>query len=174
RLSKFRVFIEQQKWKRTLKSMIGESYVPTSGKFVYVGLHYQPELTSFPLGGFFNNQYLMLLMLSSVIPSDWKILVKEHPSIFRYVKKNVTIFRSREYYTSLKRIPKVELMGHRSDPFKLIDSAACVATLTGTMGFEAVLRGKPCLVFGDAAYVGCEGVFRINSFQDLEDAFKAL
>src|SRR5690606_37726515 len=79
-----------------------------------------------------------------------------------------------EYYTSLKRIPKVELMGHRSDPFKLIDSAACVATLTGTMGFEAVLRGKPCLVFGDAAYVGCEGVFRINSFQDLEDAFKAL
>ena len=174
RLRKFAVFMDQQRWKRALRSLVDTSFVPPKGKFVYVGLHYQPELTSFPLGGFYNNQYLMILMLSSVVPDDWKIIVKEHPSIFRYVKKNVTLYRSAQYYASIKNIPKVELVDFTHDSFGLIDASACIATLTGTIGFEGVLRGKPCLVFGQASYVGCEGVNKVASYRELKQAFDEL
>lgn len=174
RIRKFRVFIEQQKWKRSFRSLINPNFTPSKGKFVYVGLHYQPELTSFPLGGLFNNQYLMILMLSAAIPDDWKIVVKEHPTIFRYVKRNVTLYRSKKYYSSLKEIPKVEFVDFNHDSFELIDQAGCVATLTGTLGFEGVLRGKPCLVFGEASYVGCEGVNKVDSFESLHQVMREL
>ena len=42
------------------------------------------------------------------------------------------------------------------------------------MGFEAVLRGKPCFVFGDAPYLGCEGVSKVSTLEDATKAFQEL
>ena len=50
--------------------------------FVYVPLHLQPERSTNPLGGVFDEQYLMVGMISSELPSGWRIYVKEHPSQF--------------------------------------------------------------------------------------------
>lgn len=163
---------KQRSWKQALAA-VKNNTIP-KGKFIYVGLHYQPELTSFPLGGFYNNQHAMVMLLSAVIPDDWKVVVKEHPTTFAYVKKNMTLFRSSEFYRSLRKIDKVQVVDHTVDSFNLVDASTCVATLTGTLGFEAVLRGKPCLVFGDAPFLGCEGVFKVTTQPDAVKAFAAL
>jgi hypothetical protein len=48
-------------------------------------------------------------------------------------------------------------------PFVLIDKASAVATVTGTVGLEALIRGKPVLAFGAAQYRGAKGVFVADS-----------
>lgn len=171
---KFSSFAKQQVWRRAFRKLVNKSINLSSTKFIYVGLHYQPELTSFPLGGLYNNQHLMILMLSAVIPDDWKIIVKEHPTTYKYVKKNMTLYRSEQYYKFLKNIPKVDFVDYTFDSYELIDKSIVSATLTGTTGYESVLRGKPCIVFGDAPYLGCEGVYRVTDFQSLKEIWNKI
>ena len=54
-----------------------------------------------------------------------------------------------------------------SDPFETIDKATMIATTGGTSALEAVARGKPALLFGDAWYRDCPGVHRIRSAGEL-------
>lgn len=174
KIRNFKTYLKQQQWKRTSRAIANKSIDLSRNNFIYVGLHYQPELTSFPLGGLYNNQHLMILSLSAVIPDDWRIIVKEHPTTFAYVKRNMALFRSKHYYDSLRNIPKVDFVDYTFDSFELIDRSKIVATLTGTVGYEGVLRGKPCIVFGDAPYLGCEGVFKVADFKSLKDIWHEL
>jgi capsule polysaccharide export protein KpsC/LpsZ len=50
--------------------------------------------------------------------------------------------------------------------FELIDNCLFVATITGTVGVESVVRGKPVLVFGDPWYRGIPGSININEIKD--------
>jgi hypothetical protein len=53
------------------------------------------------------------------------------------------------------------------DSFDLIDRSLAVATTGGTAGIEAVARGKPVLLFGDAWYRNCPGVYRVRNCKDV-------
>jgi capsule polysaccharide export protein KpsC/LpsZ len=56
-------------------------------------------------------------------------------------------------------LPNVKLVSFSTTSFELIDHSIAAATVSGTVGFEAVSRGKPVFLFGHAWYKGCEGVF---------------
>ena len=47
-----------------------------------------------------------------------------------------------------------------------------MATATGSVGFEALFRGKPVFMFGSRFYQYAEGVYRIHSVQDLQNALE--
>jgi len=49
-----------------------------------------------------------------------------------------------------------------------------VATLTGTTGWEALMKGKPVLSFGYAWYAGCEGVFSVRDIEACTQAMKLI
>ena len=133
-------------------------------KYVYFPLHYQPEATTYPIGLHWIDLSLPIRMLSSVIPDDWSIYVKEHPCTFSPASNRGGFFaRDIHYYENLKKIPKVKIVSIESDSFDLIDKAQAVGTLTGRPSWEAVNRGVPGLVFGSAWYNGCEGVSYIDS-----------
>jgi hypothetical protein len=53
-----------------------------------------------------------------------------------------------------------------ADQFELIDNSIAIATTTGTVGFEALARGKPALIFGDVWYERCIGAWRIHNLND--------
>jgi hypothetical protein len=132
--------------------------VNVSQPYVYVALHYQPEASTSPLGGVFVDQYLMVEMLSKCVPDGWLVVVRENPFQLKR-RSSGDLARPLNFYHRLAKLPNVRLASLDASPFSFIDGAKAVATVTGTSGWEAVMRGVPVLAFGRAWYLGCEGVF---------------
>ncbi len=141
--------------------------------YLYFPLHYQPENTSNPLGEAFDDQFLMIDMLSKCAPADWKIYVKEHSSQW-HPKFHGECYRSTDFYDRLVDLPNVQLVPVSTPNFELIDHARAVVTITGTAGWEAVVRGKPVFIFGHAWYKFCEGVFYVPSVEKCKAALSKI
>jgi hypothetical protein len=139
--------------------------------YLYFPLHYQPERTTSPEGGRFVHQYLAIDLLSSVLPNDTHIFVKEHPSQFSSRLQGEK-GRSLQYYNHIRDIPKVSLVPLDSDPFELIDNSKAVATITGTAGWEALVRGKPAIIFGNAWYRSAPGCHHIDEIKGSANVVK--
>jgi hypothetical protein len=138
--------------------------VDLSQPFIYVALSFQPERTSSPMGSIYVNQLLMVDLLVQSLPSGWRLYVKEHPTQFtasKYYRSQSS--RTKDFYDDLAALPNVTLVPMDFDSFGLIDHSVAIATLTGSVGWEAVHRGKPVLLFGYPWYRGCEGTFQITS-----------
>ncbi|MFH0919374.1 MAG: hypothetical protein V1913_03360 [Fibrobacterota bacterium] len=133
-----------------------------SKKYIYVALHYQPECTTSPMAGPFVHQILMIQLLAHVLPKDVLLYVKEHP------RENLVIDLS--FYEDMHALPNVRLMPRNFDSQKLIDSSLAVATGTGTAGWEALLRGKPVIMFGHYFYQYAPGVFHVGSIEECRAA----
>jgi hypothetical protein len=56
----------------------------------------------------------------------------------------------------------------------LIKTSQAVATITGIPGWEAILRGKPALIFGYSWFMHAPGVFRVRSVSDCREVFKKI
>ncbi|MBI3046059.1 MAG: hypothetical protein HYY86_00730 [Candidatus Harrisonbacteria bacterium] len=138
--------------------------------FIYVPLNYQPERTSSPQGGVFVNQILMIEILAASVPSDWLIYVKEHPS--QWLPRGLNFFncRYRGFYKSIARLPNVRLVPMATGTHELIRNCQVLATVSGTAGWEALMRAKPVLVFGFPWYKECSGVFKVNNVESCKDA----
>ena len=132
-------------------------------KYIYFPLNYQPERTTSPQGDMFVDQILVTEMLSASLPDDWVIYIKEHPTQWLFSGINYTESRYEGYYKRLAQIKKVRLVPIDFDTYKLINKAQAVATVTGTAGWEALLRSKPVVIFGYPWYRDCPGVFRVDS-----------
>lgn len=143
-------------------------------KFVYLPLHYQPECTTNPLGDMFADQILMIEILSASLPPGWLLYVKEHPT--QWFSRGLNFFSSRYrgYYKRIARLPNVRLIPIKTDNYALIRHAQAVATVTGTAGFEALIRGKPAIVFGYPWYMDCPGVFKVNGVSSCKKALKEI
>jgi len=143
--------------------------------FVYMPLSFQPERTTSPQGGVYHDQILAVETLSAALPAGWEIFVKEHPSQWWLrSKERYSSARYRGYYERLARIPHVRLVPITSDTFELTEHSKTVAVITGTAGWEALLRGKCPLVFGIPWWRDCPGVFRVDSVESCKRAFDAL
>jgi hypothetical protein len=126
--------------------------------FIFLALHYQPEKTTSPQGGWFVHQELVSDLLIRNLPAGWRLYVKEAVGQFAPYYRHDPSDRAR-FYQRLVSHPQVKLLPLGIPSFGLIDNCRAVATVTGTVGWEAVARGKPALIFGHAWYRGCEGVY---------------
>ena len=141
--------------------------------YLYLPLHYQPENTSCPLGEAFVDQFLIIDMLSQCVPPGWKIYVKEHTSQW-HPKMHGECSRSTELYGQATALGNVRLVPVSTPNFELIDHAKAVVTITGTAGWEAVVRGRPVLLYGHAWYKFCEGVFYVPSVDACKTALSKI
>lgn len=133
-------------------------------KFIYLPLHYQPERTSCPQGGIFVDQVLIAEVLSAALPDDWVIYVKEHPIqwLTRGLKYNNARYQG--YYKKISSLKNVYIIPIETDTYKLLNKSQAIATITGTVGREAIMRLKPVIVFGYPWYKDCPGVFKVNDY----------
>jgi hypothetical protein len=136
-------------------------------KFIVFFLHYQPERTTLPEGHGFAQQWLALRNIVAALPPGYKLLVKEHPSTFRYYFHPG--FRNVDFHAQISRLPNTCLVPLNLAPYALIDRAVAVATVTGTVGIEALIRGKPVIVFGAAQYRGQQGVYSVGSMEEVRN-----
>lgn len=137
--------------------------------YVFVALQCEPERSTCPAGDVFGNQYVMIDMLSKLVPEDWKIYVKEHVAQFK-VYLAAERAKSIEFYNMIASMPKVELVPLTYTSFDLIDRAKASATVSGTVGWESVVRGKPALLFGHGWYNHCKGIFVTHTIEDCKKA----
>lgn len=152
-LEKRRAFVEHQKNVTVDPDL--------NGCYVSFFLHYQPERTTVPDGGRYGQQLFAIQEIASVLQPNERLLVKEHPSIFR--RPFHPYVRPEGFYSTITRTPKVTLCPLLHDSFQLIDKSMLVSTISGTVGFQAVCRGKPALAFGRAPYHGAPGVFSVGT-----------
>lgn len=132
-------------------------------KYVYFGLHLQPEATtSFYGAGTYSDQLLAIEQICQFIPDDWKVFVKENP-------KQIEFQRHRLFYDRLTLNDKVVFVNHKTDTYELIEHSQFVASINGTMIYEAVSGGKPALMFGSYWYNRLPGVFKYNKNLKLEE-----
>jgi hypothetical protein len=129
--------------------------VDLSADYVLFALHMQPEVTTVPLGGEYFDQARAIERLRHMLPSSWKIYVKEHPCSFG-------CWRDPHFHMRLRSIPGVEIVAAELETHPLLSRCRFAATLTGSVGWEAITGGKPILVFGHAWYNGLPGVFHIR------------
>lgn len=121
-------------------------------KYIYFPLHLQPEKTTSTDGERYCDQVLAIEKLSSIIPSDWLIYVKENPKQNEFMRDDLFFYR-------LKQLDNVKMTPLEENSLKLIKNAQVVSTISGTAGWEALCEGKPVIVFGRAFYNCFEGAF---------------
>lgn len=136
-------------------------------KYIYLPLHYQPELTTNPLADCFVDQDLMIDLLAAAIPDDFFIYVKENPA-------QKIWNRSVHFYRKINNNPNVRLVDIKTDTYQLIQNSTAVATATGTAGWEALFREKPVLMFGNFFYQYARGVFRCSNVEDIKQAINTI
>ncbi|MBE0417158.1 MAG: hypothetical protein IBX63_05295 [Coriobacteriia bacterium] len=143
--------------------------------FVYFPLHYQPERTTMPEGGHFEDQRLVVDLLSEALPEGWLLYVREHPTqLIGDPTLEAERGRSATFYDDVLRHRNVRLVSTTVPSWELIDASRGVATLTGTAGWEALVRGKRVLAFGDAWYRWMEGCSYVPEREALSEATSLL
>jgi len=140
--------------------------------YIFFPLHYQPEQTTAPFGNYAVYQYLPIEMIARSLPDNWMLYVKEHHTMFT-IHGSVKM-RTKEYFERISKIPNVALIPIETQSAVLIDNSKAIATITGSAGYEGVLRGKPVLTFGSAWYNGCEGVFHIQNHNECKEVIEKI
>ncbi len=115
-----------------------------AGDYVFFGLHLEPEMALLLHAPFATDQLHLIRQTAKALPVGCMLYVKEHPQMVSY--------RPRSFYAELKKIPNVRLIDPSIMGLTLIEKARLVFTVSGSIGLEALLLGKPVIVFGDQFY----------------------
>ena len=116
-------------------------------KYAVYPLNTEPEVALLAFGRPFRNQIETVRNIAASLPVGWKLVVKEHPNAYGY--------RTPGYYRKLKQIPNVVLASPTARTGKLTDGCGLVVLVYGTIGLEAIIKGKPTVVLCENPY----GVF---------------
>ena len=116
-------------------------------------------------------------LLSANLPDDVFIFIKEHPDTFNLGRQSWVIgdySRDLNYYDELKSIKNVIFTPLNYDTLTLIKNSLCVSTISGAAGLEAVIDGKPTILFGSPWYTDCEGVLLCRTHDECKTAINSI
>ena len=133
---------------RRVDASLGAAYVRpdqlTPGSYVFFPLHTEPEVTLLVYSRPILNQVEVLRSVCLSVPVGMTVVVKEHPAS---VGK-----RPLAYYRRILELPNACLADPALPSRALIEGSALVATIAGSIGWEALVRRRPVLTFGATPY----------------------
>jgi hypothetical protein len=135
--------------------------------FVLFPLHYEPERTTVPDGGLYYDQMKALMALRNSLDSSIPILVKEHSLTFSTVLTG-EMGRSSYFYDFVKSLPNTYLIDYKLNTRKLLKEARLVATVCGSVLYEAVALGTPAIMFGHSWFEGAPGIYHFNDLKEIK------
>ena len=138
-----------------------------SVKYIYCALHLQPEVSTGPRAGIFVDQLNIIDVLRKSVPPDVHIYVKENP-------KQNSIMRPAEFYNEIQKFKNVKLISKTVNSFDLLKNSIAIATATGTVGWEAMFRDKPALIFGEAFYQNAPHVYKVSTVENCSVAISEI
>jgi len=113
--------------------------VDFSRSYVYFPLQLQPELTTSALGNEYSDQLLAIEKISSMLPGDWSIYVKENP-------KQSSAQRNKLFFERLARIRNCYYLSENIDTYDLIEHSQFVAAISSLPEYKnKLLQSVPLL-----------------------------
>lgn len=168
---KTRAYVTTNRVRRSL-ARVGETLQGVGRKpRVSYHLHLEPEATVYPANGFRSNQLNNIALLSEWLDGHAEVVVKEHPVLHArgaslpYAVRN----RNRAFYTAVSQLPNVTLLNLGASMQYSLDQSAIVATVGGSVGWEALSAGIPVIHFGHSSYANAVGAHRWQSDLTLTD-----
>lgn len=113
--------------------------LPTKKKKVLFTLHKQPEASIDVIGRYYENQLELITNIWRILPENYILLVKEH--------SNAIGDRRLKFYKSVKKLRHTYLIDNKADSHKLLDDCDAFFTVSGTIAYEAALKGKYSFTF---------------------------
>lgn len=133
-----------------------EEKLSTGKKNIYIPLQMFPEATiDYACEDLKNIDYYKILF--SFIKNQHKkfnIFIKEHPNIVGY--------RPSKFYDKIKNDRRITIIPTFENSNYILEKIDCVLVWTGTVGFEALIRGIPILTFGKPYYASGKRFLKIN------------
>lgn len=158
-------------WRRMLRDsrrLVLRRYLnahPRSGeRYVLFPLQVQPEVSTSVFAPFCGDQVSVIEHISRSLPVDTWLYVKEHPVMMGR--------RALADYRRIRAVPNVRLLVPGLSTPRLIRDAVAVATITSTVGWEAVVHEKPVLVLGNVWYDRCGLVDKVEALAQLPAAME--
>lgn len=108
--------------------------------FAFFPLQFQPEATMDVISPRLNNQLEVIRQVAMSMPDDMSLVVKEHPAMIGR--------RSPTYLEKIARTPNVQLIHPLTSTADILERAACIITIGGTILAEAAWVGVPALQLG--------------------------
>ncbi|NCV44697.1 MAG: hypothetical protein EBW15_07895 [Actinobacteria bacterium] len=138
-----RTFDRAMKTRRSMRDerAISERVLP-AGKFVYFPLHFQPEASTSAKGRHFVDQREAVALVAESLPTNWMLVVKEHPHQWRRLYP-----RSRNYWKRIASIPKVRVI-------------------------QAWANGKKVVFLGDSHLREAPGITCTSAVEDLKQLWE--
>lgn len=134
-------------------------------KYVFYALQTEPEASLHMISQECFVQIDVIARLARDLPIDTVLVVKE--TIYGFGR------RPKEFYEQIRRLKNTILVDTYERGVDLIRQSAAVATISGTVGLEAALLGKPVLLFGrHNFYDPIDHVFKIFRDEDLWPALQ--
>ena len=136
--------------------------------YFYFPLHYQPEATTQIRAGIYDDQLNLINLISSLLPVNKYLLVKEHPAYWtRKWNTKINLYRSKEFYSSIKDIHNVLLVDYSLDSNTLIKNSKGLIAITGTVVLEGLKNKKLTLLFGRTPYSNLPNVKIPHNDEDI-------
>jgi hypothetical protein len=134
--------------------------------YIIYPLHFHPEAATLIRGRWFNDQHAIIELLSKNLPVDTFLVVKEHKvSVGR---------RPIKFYQKIENHHNVILVNDELPVYELIKHSKGVATISSTMGIEALLLNKPVLTFGDRCYNISNNVYKVKDYTRISENIDAM
>ena len=133
-------------------------------KFFIYPLHYHPESSTSILSPYYINEAEVIRNISLNLPAGYMLYVKEHP--------NAVGYNELDFYKKVHYLPNVKLMSHTLNVRDFIVKSSGVVTLTSTLGFEALILGKPVILLGDVFYKYFPSVMIMDGWHMLPGLFQ--
>lgn len=118
-------------------------------RYVLHTLHKQPESTIDVFGRYYEDQFQFILNLWRKLPHGWKLVIKEH--------QNAIGDRPYSFYKKISRYPGIIIADEKMHSHDLIKSAQLVATVAGTVAYEAALMQVPAVIFSETFFCKLSG-----------------
>lgn len=138
--------IEKYKLLSTFHFLKKFKYKNLNCNYIYYPLHRTPEGSTQLNGNVFMDQFFLIQSLSKNLPINYKLLIKEHPSMIEAHS------RGKKFYEEISKLPNVEIVDFKISGSEVVKKAKLVVILDGSSAMEAMLFGVPILTMAYFLY----------------------
>jgi len=143
--------VNKSEYKKIKKSVFNAA---SNRPFIFLGLHKQPEASVDVLGRYYEDQLQNIKNLWRSLPVGWDMIVKEHAVAIGD--------RLSSFYRSIQQLPNVYLVDEHTPSYNIIKRASLVATISGSIAYEAALMNIPSVTFAPCFFNGLNGCAQIT------------
>jgi|GEM_PF-3809518 len=159
-LIKFREVIRSQITNMFYYPSIKESFtLINNNRFIYLPLAFKDEWRMIARNPQFYYQEFLVHLIAMNLPTGYKLFIKEHPDHLG----NISI----PSIKAMRRYPDVYFLNPRLKNDLILDKCSILAVINNTSGFEALLKNKPVIVFGDGFYKYDGLTVNLNKYSDI-------